>query len=310
MPDDHTNPWPAPSGPPAGPSVDETRTVDEARAGDRAPARRWATIGGLGAGLLGGVTAGLVFGVPGLSGAADAPALTGAVPAQTDDQPVPSDDAGAAGADDATDEWSELEEARREVAAGRIRENLQPLVDDGTLEAQQADAVAEHLAAEVGDRHVRPGMHGPIGRDVIELDGDHGGRGDRIAERMKVGVERMDELADALGLERDDLVDRLLDGESIADVATAEGVDLQDLVDVLVADRLAALDRAVAEGRIDEATAVDRKAAIEELATAHLEGDHPAGPRGRWERHTDDDDGAVDRPPDGSADGTDGSSDG
>ncbi len=299
MPDDHTNPWPAPSGPPAGDAVDEASIVDDARAGDRGTGRRWATIGGLGAGLLGGVTAGLVFGVPGLSGASDAPASPGVVPAQADEQPAPSDDAPT---DDATDEWSELEEERQDAATERIRENLQPLVDDGTLDEEQADAVAEHLAVDVGGRHGGPGMHGPLGREVLELDGEHGERGDRITERMKVGVGRMDELADVLGLERDDLVDRLLDGESLADVAAAEGVDLQELVDALIADQLDAIDQAVADGEMDEATAADRKSAIEEMATAHLEGDHPAVPRGRWERHMDADDAPVGSLPDGSSD--------
>ncbi len=299
-------PWPAPSGPPAGDTV-EASTAAAGRAepsvsesSTSGPAvRRWATIGGLGAGLLGGVTAGLVLGVPGLSGA-DAPAAGAPIPAQADERSPADDDVddgdtedgetsdadpGAGATEDAETGDGVADEAEREAAAAeRIRENLQELVDDGMLDAAQADAVAEHLAGELP---VRPGGgRGAIAEHVIER---REGRGDRIRERLTVGTERMDEIAAVLGLERDDLVDRVLDGESLAEIAEAEGVATQELVDILIADRLERIDQALADGEIDADEAAERRAAIEEMATTHLEGGHPAGRLGRWEpRATDD----------------------
>lgn len=302
MPDtDPHSSWPAPSGPPTG-GQPARRTGADARTSGPAtsPGRRWATVGGLGAGLIGGVTAGLVFGVPGLSSASDAPSFGGAVPAQTDEQsPADSGDAedGDAPVDD---DRPELDQERREAAVERIRENLQALVDDGTLDADQADAVAEHLATELPSRPLGGGHgHGPIGREVIELDGE---RGERITERMEVRTARMDELADVLGLEREELVDRLLDGESLADIADAQGVDTDALVDVLIADRVERIDDAVAAGDLDPDEAAERKAALEEMAGAHIDGEHPAGPHGRWEPHGTEDEPAEDEPADDSAD--------
>lgn len=277
MPDTAPNQaWPAPSGQPAGGHSERTEDVQVVPTGAAHSSRRWATVGGLGAGLIGGVTAGLVFGVPGLSGASGAPALGGAVPAQTEEQ-SPADQA----------DRSENLEERRDAATERIRENLQALVDDGTLDAARADAVSEHLASELPSRPGQPGR-GPIAREVIESEG---APGDRITGRLRVGPERMDAIAEALGIERDDLVDRVLDGETLAEIAEAQDVDEPVLVDLLIAERVERIDQAVADGEIDPDEAAERKAALEELVTAHLNGDHPAGPRGRWEQTADADSG-------------------
>ena len=90
---------------------------------------------GLTAGVLGGAAAGFAFGVPGLSGAASP-----SVVQQTED-PVPSSDprrptrapdpTGGTGSD--------------EEPGTRLRDALQPLVDDGTITAAQADAVVAQL---------------------------------------------------------------------------------------------------------------------------------------------------------------------
>ena len=293
MPDtDPTSPWPAPSAPPTGGRSAGGTAADAVPSTPTAsPARRWVTVGGLGAGLLGGVAAGLVLGVPGLSGASGAPSLGGPIPAQSDEQ-QPAD----SGADDAssqaddTDREERADELRTERTE-RIRENLQSLVDDGTLDADQADAVAEHLAAELPSRS-SGGDHGPgpIGR---ALDGE---RGERITERLTGRAERLERLAEVLDLGRDDLVDRLRDGESLAEIAETQGVDPDELVDVLIAERVERIDDAVADGDLDPDEADERKAALEEMATAHVDGEHPAGPHGRW-RPGDPDDGPADEVP-------------
>ena len=108
---------------------------------------------GLAAGLLGGTAAGLVLGVPGLSGAAaDTGAVAGpaAIVQQVDDAPV----------DEAAAQPGE-----------RLRTVLQPLVDDGTIDAAQADAVTEQLMQKRGDRGDR-GDRGERWRSVVVFTPD------------------------------------------------------------------------------------------------------------------------------------------
>lgn len=53
--------------------------------------------------------------------------------------------------------------------------------------------------------------------------------------------------AEVLGMSEDDLKAALTDGSSIADVAADQGVDVQDVIDALVADASARLDELQAE---------------------------------------------------------------
>lgn len=78
---------------------------------------------------------------------------------------------------------------------------------------------------------------------------------------------RLDAVADALGVTEDELHTALQDGQSIADVAAAEGVDVQTVIDALVADATAHLDQEVAEGDLTEEEATARKADLEARIT-------------------------------------------
>ncbi len=108
--------------------------------------RRGLTIG-LAGGLLAGTAAGLVFGVPGLSSAAsDTTSAAPAVVVQQTDETDPTAPADA----------GEMET--------HLKEDLQPLVDSGTITAEQADAVVAQLIASRPDRGEfgeGPGGHGP-----------------------------------------------------------------------------------------------------------------------------------------------------
>ena len=96
--------------------------------------RKGLTIG-LAAGLLGGAAAGFAFGVPGLSGAASPERRAADRGHRAVDR---SGDRSGAG--------------RRRGAGTRLRELLQPLVDDGTITAEQADAVVAHLQESLPER--------------------------------------------------------------------------------------------------------------------------------------------------------------
>ena len=78
----------------------------------------------------------------------------------------------------------------------------------------------------------------------------------------------------------DELKTELKSGSSLADIAAAAGVDVDTIIDQLMAPRLERLAEAVAEGRIDQAEADERAAAIRERITARVNGERPEGGRG------------------------------
>lgn len=188
------------------------------------PSRRNAAIG-VGAGLLAGGAIGLL---------AVAPSLT------------------SAASDDAVDSTS-IVVAQDDTAPGtRLREALQDLVDDGTITAAQADAVAEHL---IENRPERPGRgeHGRPGRL-----GGPGHDGEVVAE--------------LLGIDTETLRAELRAGNTIADIADANGVDPQTVIDALVDEVAEHLDLAVDNGRLTEDEAADKLADVTERITARVNG--------------------------------------
>lgn len=192
--------------------------------------RRGVTIGVAG-GLLAGTAAGLVFGVPGLTSAAssDVTVTPAAVVQQVEDD-------GSASATDAPAEMGT-----------RLRETLQPLVDAGTITSAQADAVTTHLVEnrpERGERASGPGER-------------HGGHG------MFARGVASEALTDLLGLDAQELRQQLRDGTTLAEIAEAQGVDPQAVVDELVGELEERVDNAVENGRIDQAEADEKLAEAE-----------------------------------------------
>ncbi|HSL26975.1 MAG TPA: hypothetical protein VLA54_11895 [Acidimicrobiia bacterium] len=141
-----------------------------------------------------------------------------------------------------TDEVAESESVYR---GDRIRAALDDLVEAGTITAAQADAVAEHLATTF-PHHGLP-HHG------LPAHGRHFlGRG--------MAWAGLNEIAAVIGVDLTDLTEALRDGQSIADVATTNGVDPEDVIDALVQAHQDRLDQAVGAGRITAEEAGDRAA--------------------------------------------------
>lgn len=140
--------------------------------------------------------------------------------------------------------------------AGWIDDTLADLVADGTLTQEQADAVASALD------EARP-------------------------ERGRRGQRHLGVVAEALGLTGDDVRTALRDDQTIAGLAEAQGVDVQAVVDAVVADLEARLAERVADGHISQEEADERLAGAEEHLTAVVEGearpfrDGPGHRRGR-----------------------------
>ena len=141
---------------------------------------------------------------------------------------------------------------------------LAGLVDDGTLTADQADAVADAIEQA---RPERP-------------DGPWGRRGHGPG-----GFEGIEDLADVLGLEPFEIGEALRSGDSLADIAGAQGVDPQALIDAMVGRASERLDGAVADGRIDADEAAEHLAEITERITDVVNGEADfAGPPRRTAR--------------------------
>jgi polyhydroxyalkanoate synthesis regulator phasin len=190
---------------------------------------------GVTAGLLGGGAIGLLMTVPSFTSAA-------------------SDDSGSVVAPVVAlqDEGVEAPESERPEPGVQLRTMLQELVDAGTIDAGQADAITEHLMEnrpERGDRHGGHHRRGPA-RD-----------GEVTAQLLGIDVEA--------------LRDELKAGNSIADIAVANGVDPQTVIDALIIEAEGHVDLMVEDGRLTDDEATTMKERIAERVTARVNGERP-----------------------------------
>lgn len=168
---------------------------------------------GMGVGLLAGTGAALVVNLPGGAGASGLPAFV-----MQDDGPVTTDDTIA------------IDDTRPEPG-DRLRDLLAPLVEDGTLTEEQLDAIVAEIQA-----------HRPVGPDgEMHRPGRWRGRGGHGGEVLATAAE-------VIGVSVDDLRTALRDGQTLADVAQANGVDPQAVIDALVAQAEARITTMVNEG--------------------------------------------------------------
>jgi hypothetical protein len=148
----------------------------------------------------------------------------------------------------------------------RLTTVLAPLVKDGTLTQAQADKVIAALkaAGPMGG----PGGHGGHGGPAGPGGGMRGGPG-------------LDAAAKALGVTADELRTSLQSGKSIADVAKEKGVEVQKVIDAMVADLKTHLAEEVSAGTHTQAEADQKLADAQTRITAQVNGQMPAGgPRG------------------------------
>jgi hypothetical protein len=210
--------------------------------------RRTAQIAVVTASLLGGGIAGGLILTPALSGAQEDPGTT---------DPTTDDTTATTTSPDTTDEDVTTDE--RPAFDGWIDEALAPLVEDGTITQEQADAVTDALESARPERPDGPGWHG-------------GGRG---------WFGDLSVVAEALGIEEDALRDALADGQTLAEIATANGVDVQAVIDAIITEAQAHLDEALADGRIDADELAELQAELTEritdLVNGELEGRFPSG---------------------------------
>jgi hypothetical protein len=200
---------------------------------------------GLAAGLLGGGIAGAAF----TGNAIGAGAQTG-TPAES--TIAPSDTA-------------QTLPATRPDPTRRLTEILKPLVDQGTIDQAQSDAVVAALTA-AGPMGRHEGPDGPGG------PGGHEGPGGR---HRGPGLEAA---AKALGVSADELRTSLLTGKSIAEVATSNNVDVNVVIDAMVNDLTSHLADEVKAGHLTQADADQRIADATERITQHVNEPMPTRP--------------------------------
>ena len=153
------------------------------------------------------------------------------------------------------------------TAENEVPSHLQDLVDDGTITQEQLDTIVERFSARDGNG--RPeGFEGrPEG--VGGPGGFHGQRpgGPAFADS--------DVVADALGLTADELSEARQSGQSISEIASANGVDVNTLIAEMVQTSNDELDEKVASGEISSEDAEDIRSGIEERVTNRVNGERP-----------------------------------
>ena len=140
-----------------------------------------------------------------------------------------------------TDETTTDESPER---AGFLADALAPLVTDGTITQAQADAVIEALRENRPDR--------PFGHHRFHA---------------------AQAVLDVLGIDADALRDALADGQTLAEIAEANGTTAQAVIDAMVGEAEECLDQAVEDGRLTEEQAAEKLAEITEHITGVVNGD-------------------------------------
>lgn len=175
-------------------------------------------IAGMTGALLIGAGTGVVLNLPagaGASGASVAAATTPSVPADPTAVGDGDGDGGQGG------------QGGQGGHGAMLADSLSKLVTDGTITQAQADSITAALEANRPAGMPGDGMGGPgMGRH-------HGKGGPGMGRGRGAGLEAA---ATALGITADELRTELQGGKSIADVATAKGVNVQTVIDALVAE--------------------------------------------------------------------------
>jgi transposase-like protein len=155
--------------------------------------------------------------------------------------------------------------AKLEAALQQALENrVDAAVADGRLTEAQATVLKERIAAgEVPLIGLGPGA------------GHHGGH-----DGGHLGFVDISAAATFVGLSEDALRTRLENGDTLAEIAKAEGKTAAGLVDALVAAAKADLDEKVAEGRLTEAERTSILADLESRIEDVVNGEAHFGFRG------------------------------
>lgn len=131
--------------------------------------------------------------------------------------------------------------------SAHLADTLKPLVDAGTITQAQADAV---IAA-------------------LKTNAPEGGRGPSL-----------EVVAQALGVTEADLHTAFEGGQTLAQVAESQGVDVQVVIDAMVAAQTTHINQGVTDGKLTQAQADERLADVTEHVTDMVNNLRPAPGQG------------------------------
>lgn len=140
----------------------------------------------------------------------------------------------------------------------------------GTVNAQTDDTTVDTEQVQDAPEDGERGRRGPRGEDGDGPRGARGPRGDRGA--------RAEATAELIGIEVDDLRAALQDGQTLAEVAAANGVDPQTIIDAKVDAKAERLATAVEEGNLTEEEAAEKLADVTERITTRVNEGRPDRP--------------------------------
>jgi len=141
-------------------------------------------------------------------------------------------------------------EAVVNAAVNAATEQINMAVANGRLEQSQADALLADLSTVYSQA----------------VNGEYGGRATEVL--MGVGVLRL--AADETGLPVREIVNEMREGQSLADVLTAQGVDVAGFIDRVVSAAHDRAQRAVENGRLTQADADARISQFRELLVERI----------------------------------------
>ena len=183
----------------------------------------------------------------------------------------------------------ELEDATKAAAIEQVDQALA----DGKLTQEQADAMKERIESGEGPFLFGPGFGfrhafgGPGG-----MGGHFGGPGGEGRHLFFGG--KLDAASEYLGVGEADLMERLANGESLAEIAQAEGKSVDGLEQAILAAARSRLDEAVADGHLtqEQADAMFERlqSVVDDIVNGELRGPGRFGPPGFGPRGDDGDD--------------------
>lgn len=118
-------------------------------------------------------------------------------------------------------------------------ERINEAVDAGTITRENADTMIENLETVITN---------VLNREFQGRPGGHGGFGDGRA----IGLAVINQVAEATGLTRAEIIEQAQAGATLADILTSNGVDVDSFVDGLIAQVAERLAPAVESGRISQ----------------------------------------------------------